>query len=169
MMKYTKEASVIFSIRNLDHSKEMPSLIKMINLGLSLTDDEREMLIALLRKYIRLYANDYINLILNSINLIDYKRFKDIKDFYILPIKSKKDYNKPKSCDFLYYLFYNSQDIKSSLVFKNKNIHHDTEKDIPLNINVSGSKHLILLDDFSGTGNTIRSYLDHLEKDLNIQ
>ena len=162
------EVSSIFSTRNLDSSIELSSLIKMINLGSSLTNDEREMLIALLQKYIRVYFNDYLNLILNSVNLINPNKYKSINDFYILPIKSQEDFNKPISCDCVYYLFCNIQDIKSSLIFKNKKLHSATENSIPKNIRTSSAKHLILIDDFSGTGKTIQSYLHHLEQDLNI-
>lgn len=170
MIEYTVQVSSIFSNKNwnITTSDDKDSFEKMIKLGDSLNDDEREMLVFLLKKYIKIPLNDYVNKMLDSINVIDESKFSNIKDFYILPLKRPEDLKKTKSSDTISYLLCNIPIFKNSKLFVNKNLHLISYDNIPKKISTSITKHLILVDDFAGSGNTALQCLEYLYSTLNI-
>lgn len=170
MSEYTLQVSSIFSKKNwnINASEDKESLSKMINLGSSLTDDEREMLVALLSKYIKISFNDYVNKLLDSINIMDETKFTGIKDFYILPLKRPEDFKKTKSSDTISYLLCNIPIFRNTKLFLNKSLNLISYDNIPKKISTTQTKQLILVDDFAGSGNTALQCLDYLNLTMGI-
>ena len=170
MMDYTKFVCSIF-IRNkwiYDDSDDEESRDKMIRLGEGLSDEEREMMITLLSKYKKIPLNDYTNQLLELTNLLKPVDYANIKDFYVLPIKRPEDFLKTKSSDNIAYIFCNTPKIKKHVFFQNKKINLISYKSIPETINTSTKKGLILIDDFSGSGNTAMECLNYLCQECSI-
>lgn len=141
-------------------------LDKAIKLGEQLTDDSREMMIYLFQKYIILHQNNYTNLLLDSLDLIDPVSYQNYTKYYILPIKQEKDLGS-KSGTNISYLF-KTDDIHYHPIFENKNICEITIESIPKNLNTSSIKKLFLVDDYIGSGESSIELLNSINSKNNI-
>lgn len=141
-------------------------LEKAIKLGEQLSDDTREMMIFLFQKYIILHQNNYTNLLLDSLDLIDTKSYQNYTKYYILPIKQDKDLGS-KSGTNISYLF-KTDDIHYHRLFNNNSISEISIENIPKNINSSSVKKLFLVDDFIGSGESSIELLNIINSKFSI-
>ena len=141
-------------------------LNKAIKLGEQLSDDTREMMIFLLKKYIILHQNNYTNLLLDSLDLINPINYQNYTKYYIIPIKQETDLGS-KSGTNISYLF-KTDDINYHRLFINKSISEISIETIPKNINSSSVKKLFLVDDFIGSGESSIELLTKINSKINI-
>lgn len=170
MTEYINTVSALFNNSSwIVHDRNntwKSKLEKAINLGERLSDDTREMMVFLFQKFIILHQNNYTNLLLDSLDLIDVNTYSKYTKYYVIPIKQEKDIGS-KSGTTISYLF-KTDDIHYHPIFSNKTINEVTFNSIPQNINISPIKKLLLVDDFIGSGQSSIELLTEINKHVNV-
>jgi len=163
LKEYVKAITDQFSEKNWTDKIKRRKADKLISVGENLSDTGRSMIVDLMQKYLIIESPQYRENILETLSIIPNGEWKDTKVVYILPLLDPKDKNKTKSGKAVFYMFkeeiikeyFNELNIKT--VFCDEG-----DEDLPLNINQSPTKRIILVDDFIGTGDTAISYISEL-------
>lgn len=153
----------IIETKEFSHFNRYCKRIKQIKL-----EKERELILELTNNYLWIKEKDYIEHLKIALhNLVKDKDINDKTKIYIIPLKSPTDEDKSKSSDCIAYLFNNCE------------LRYDFSQKIELisqqNIKryLSESNKIILaVDDFIGTGNTAKKFIEDLLnqfKDLKIE
>lgn len=163
MDEFIVKLSDIFEQKKWDDSSGNRSLGKLISLGNYLDNEEREMLLTLMKNFTIINCAEYENYLIQAISFIEDDLIKKINHYYIMPLISPADRTKTKSSNLVAYLF-NNQDLIEDSKLKGKKIFISNLESLPKKLNNSQSKLLILVDDFIGTGETAIECIDDLVK-----
>lgn len=159
---YCIKLSTIFSSNNwLSDEFDNTSLEKAMRLGSKLTDEERELLIYLFNHYVQIPPSQYLKRILHVLNAVPTQSIEQIQELYIVPLKAANEIMLPKSSDFVIGFFKHPL-VMSSRIFDNKKIKITSMKQLSAEIGESSDKKIMLVDDFSGSGDTIISCMDYI-------
>ena len=126
-------------------------------------DDEKNLLLELLEDFLHLNAELYSKRIINGIKSM-LKSKSSIKDFFILPLLAENDINKIKSSHHIHYLFRGTTFKHKISAFQDKGISIiDDLNHIQLG-KLKDNQHIVIVDDFVGTGETAKSAINYLLK-----
>ena len=165
---YCINVSKIFSQNKwISYEFDNTSLEKTMNLGKDLSNEQRDLLVYLLNKYVQIPPSQYIIRILNVLSKIDTNSIKNINKIYIAPLKKPEDFLLPKSSDYVSYQF-KMPVISNAAIFNNREVIITSINCLPKNLQNSSVKKLFLVDDFSGSGETVFSCLDYLKQEKQI-
>ena len=165
---YCINVSKIFSQNKwISYEFDNTSLEKTMNLGKDLSNEQRDLLVYLLNKYVQIPPSQYITRILNVLSKIDTNSIKNINKIYIAPLKKPEDFLLPKSSDYVSYQF-KMPVISNSAIFNNREVIITSINCLPKDLQNSSVKKLFLVDDFSGSGETVFSCLDYLKQEKQI-
>ena len=165
---YCINVSKIFSQNKwISYEFDNTSLEKTMNLGKDLSNEQRDLLVYLLNKYVQIPPSQYIIKILNVLSKIDTNSIKNINKIYIAPLKKPEDFLLPKSSDYVSYQF-KMPVISNAAIFNNREVIITSINCLPKNLQNSSVKKLFLVDDFSGSGETVFSCLDYLKQEKQI-
>lgn len=165
---YCINISKIFSQNNwMSYEFDNTSFEKTMNLGKDLSNEQRDLLVYLLNKYVQIPPSQYITRILNVLSKIDTNSIKNINKIYIAPLKKPEDFLLPKSSDYVSYQF-KMPVISNAAIFNNREVIITSINCLPKNLQNSSVKKLFLVDDFSGSGETVFSCLDYLKQEKQI-
>ena len=104
---------------------------------------------------------------MNVLSKIDTNSIKNINKIYIAPLKKPEDFLLPKSSDYVSYQF-KMPVISNAAIFNNREVIITSINCLPKNLQNSSVKKLFLVDDFSGSGETVFSCLDYLKQEKQI-
>ena len=160
-------SKIFFQNKWISYEFDNTSLEKTMNLGKDLSNEQRDLLVYLLNKYVQIPPSQYIIKILNVLSKIDTNSIKNINKIYIAPLKKPEDFLLPKSSDYVSYQF-KMPVISNAAIFNNREVIITSINCLPKNLQNSSVKKLFLVDDFSGSGETVFSCLDYLKQEKQI-
>lgn len=127
-----------------------------------LTDRQQEFLISLTKDFLWIKGKDYEDILIEVVNEV--RASVGDKMIYFVPCKPKKDFDKVKSSDYVWYtlrdnIFRYETDL-GKVEMKN-NFTEVNESEL-----LSGNAVVVLVDDFVGTGGTCSTTLGDLRQNL---
>ncbi len=126
-------------------------------------EDEENLMLELLEDFLHLNIELYSKRIINGLKLL-LNSSNGIKSFYILPLLAEEDLNKNKSSRLIHYLFKGTTFKHTIPILQNfKILVVDDINDQRLS-NLKEDQHIVLVDDFIGTGETAISAVNYLIK-----
>ena len=153
----------IIETKEISHFNRYCKRIKQIKL-----EKERELILELTNNYLWIKENDYIEHLKIALhNLVKDKDINDKTKIYIMPLKSPTDESRTKSSDYIAYLF-NNCELRYNFSQKIELI---SQKKIETCLN-ENNKIILAVDDFIGTGDTAKKFIENLLnkfKDLKIE
>lgn len=164
MKTYTLQMVSLFEERDWKGDVNKIRLKRIIDFGENLSNNEREMIFQLTKKFVRIEPNIYLNNLIKSVKLMenDNSVYSAISTFYVLPILKGNDKHKIKSPQTVAYLFENDE-ITFLPMFQNKRIEvKKTQKQVLSEAFNNDASKIILVDDFLGTGKTSLDYINEI-------
>lgn len=152
---FTDKNWEIIETKEISHFNRYCKRIKQIKL-----EKERELILELTNNYLWIKESDYTKHLKIALrNLVKDEDINDKTKIYIIPLKSPTDDFKSKSSDSIAY-FFNNCELRYEFSQKIELI---SQQKIRRCLNES-NKIILAVDDFIGTGNTAKKFIENLLK-----
>lgn len=138
---------------------------KTLELISELNNPEKEVLFTLLNGFSKYGLDVYEQLLLEAVRLIPCSLLSDYNRVIFLPIKKPSDVNKTKSSDMLPYIMKTTVMSKTALFTGKTILYLSTHLEL-LPMTIDAKTLIIAMDDFVGSGKTIKEFYSQIEQVL---
>lgn len=140
-------------------SEKYENFAKML---VNFTEEQKALIFELTGRFLWVGFNEYLDLLIKTLNKVESTRLSGIKRIICFPIIKPSDIGKVKSSSPLLYLFKSSDTLSSN--YRDKQIQVVDSYKVFDKIVFTNDDLLFLVDDYVGTGDTLRATLSEISK-----